>query len=299
MCGWFFFSLLFLSVDFIELIWLVWCLSLSWPSPHPSPVHKQQIDLDANGKCALLEYLVFRYNQSVSAAVNNPQGGGPEYEAQMAKATAVLDELNTALAALQKESEALKVAVANERKALSEQNKALEVQRKTASEVKKAEDELRTAVAELHAQETAYKKQLDDLDAKTKDEKLSAMKRSMAGNELAQLKGKDPLPLNKAKITQGAALKRVEKERKAADEATKKCAEKAKELEEQTKKVEAAQRKVEADTVATESKVQEALGALEELKKQGGVAKGAIWWMEREVLEAQKYLPQSKQTAKK
>eukprot|EP00034_Subulatomonas_tetraspora_P000052 GABW01000070.1.p1 GENE.GABW01000070.1~~GABW01000070.1.p1 ORF type:complete len:55 (-),score=12.36 GABW01000070.1:83-247(-) len=38
---------------------------------------------------------------------------------------------------------------------------------------------------------------------------LGVVKRNRAANELAQLKDEDPLPLRKAKITQGAALRRV------------------------------------------------------------------------------------------
>ncbi len=49
--------------------------------------------------------------------------------------------------------------------------------------------------------------------------------------ELAQLKQEDPLPLRKAKVTQEAALRKVEKERKAAEAATAA-------LEEQTRNVE-------------------------------------------------------------
>jgi len=55
-------------------------------------------------------------------------------------------------------------------------------------------------------------------------------------------------------------------------------------------------KKVEADQRETEAKSKVAHEALEELKKQGGVQHGTLWWMEREVIEAQKYLPQSKQT---
>jgi len=257
----------------------------------------RKIDLDANGKCALLEYLVFRFGKTVTAAVHNPQGGGPEYDAQMAAAARQLDDVNNSLAALQKESESLKEALANERKALGEQNKALEAQRIAASEVKKAEDALRVAVQQLQTLESAHRKAIAEQEGKKNDEKLSAMKRAHAATELAALQQKDPLPLNTAKLTQGAALKRTERERKAAEEATLKCAEKAKALEEQTKRVEAQKLKVEADTVIAQGKVEQALAALEAMKRQGGVAKGAIWWMEREVVEAQKYLPQSRQTA--
>jgi len=133
---------------------------------------------------------------------------------------------------------------------------------------------------------------------------------------LAQLKGEDPLPLRKAKISQEAILRKVEKERKLASSATTlaeishqkavalaKDAEqknleaenaaieaeaKSAELEEQTKRVEAA-------VVETDERVREAIDYLESVKSKGGVARGAIWWMERELKEAQKYLPKKKQ----
>jgi len=259
----------------------------------------RQIDLDANGQMALLEYLVFRYSKTVRAAVNNPQGGGPEYDKQMAAAAKLLDELSAALAELQTQKEVLKKAEAAQRKALAEQNKALDEQRIATAAVKKAEDAARVSLNDLHAQQKAYDDKCNSLDSSAKDEKLSQMKRSMAANELAQLKSKDPLPLNAAKIKQAAAVKRVEADRKKADEATAKCAARARELEEQTKVAEAQTRKVEADEVDTEAKVAKANAALDDLKKQGGVAHGAIWWMQREVYEAQKFLPQSKQTMKK
>lgn len=258
----------------------------------------RKIDLDADGKMALLEYCIFRFNTTVSQCVNNPQGGGPEHQKQMDAAAALLESLNAALTELQAKLAEQKVLEANQRKALGEQNKALAAQEAATREVKKAEEELRKAVDELNAQEKAYKDACDALDAKAKDEKLPAMKRSMAANELAQLKSKDPLPLNKAKITQGAALKRVEKERKAAEAATAACAEKTKQVEEQTRLCEQNTLKIEADQKDTEKKLEAAAAALDELKKKGGAAHGALWWMEREVIEAQKYLPQSKQTKK-
>ncbi len=60
-------------------------------------------------------------------------------------------------------------------------------------------------------------------------------------------------------------------------------------MEEQTRQVEAAVRE-------TEDRFREAQAFLEEVKKKGGVAHGAIWWMERELKEAQKYMPKKKQT---
>jgi len=54
-------------------------------------------------------------------------------------------------------------------------------------------------------------------------------------------------------------------------------------------------RKVEAAVADTERKAKEADDYLEELKRAPTAAHGAIWWMQREVQEAKKYMPRSKQ----
>jgi vacuolar-type H+-ATPase subunit I/STV1 len=95
------------------------------------------------------------------------------------------------------------------------------------------------------------------------------------------LKSEDPLPLRRSKITAEAKLKPVEKARKEAEAATAVVAE-------QTRKVEEAVRD-------TEEKVREAVAYLEHAKKQG-TSPGALWWLDRELKEAQKYLPKSKQS---
>lgn len=81
----------------------------------------------------------------------------------------------------------------------------------------------------------------------------------MAKMELEQLKGQDPLPLRKAKLTTKAALKKSKKAMKKAQKAF----EGAKEL-------------------------------FDNLKKQGGAANGAIWWMQRELEEISKFAPKKK-----
>jgi len=199
----------------------------------------RQIDLDANGKMALLEYLCFRYHKTVAQAANAPQGGSPEDQKMIDAAGKLLDDLMTALANLQTKVE----------------------------DLKKAESELKFAVDSLHKQQEAYDKECARLEAKSKDMTFTVVLRGRAAHELAQLKGKDPLPLNKAKLTQAAALKKVERERKATELAQ----------------------------AETQAKCDAASAALDELKKKGGTAFGSMWFMEREVQEAQKYLPQSKQ----
>jgi hypothetical protein len=67
----------------------------------------------------------------------------------------------------------------------------------------------------------------------------------------------DPLPLRKAKITLEAAVKKAEKATKAAEEAQ----------------------------AVAEASLSEAEAYLHELSSRGGSGKGAIWWMERELVE--------------
>jgi len=76
---------------------------------------------------------------------------------------------------------------------------------------------------------------------------------------LAQLKEKDPTPLRKAKITTEAAVRRVD-----------------------------------AAVKETQGKLKEALEYLEKVKKMGGGGEGSLWWMEKTVSEAKKFLPSGK-----
>jgi hypothetical protein len=92
---------------------------------------------------------------------------------------------------------------------LEQQRTALENQKRTEENVKKAEAEVKAAVEELKKQEDSYNNQISTLEAKTKDPSASTVAKSKAANELAQLKGEDPLPLRKAKITQEASLRKV------------------------------------------------------------------------------------------
>jgi DNA polymerase III alpha subunit (gram-positive type) len=336
----------------------------------------RQIDLDFNRRVALIEYLTVRYGKNVDQILNAPQGdNGEKLVAAQAKFDAVqraYEEVSRQLEEQQRSLSAQKQAEAESKKAAEESKRAsdaansaateskkaadslkkardeanhsadvarqaLEEQQKAEEIVRKAEEELRTAYDELKKQEDAYSKQVTDLETKSKDANASLVTRNKAANELAQLKQEDPLPLRRAKISQEAVLRKVEKERKAAESATANAANKAKDAEakahEADKKAqqaehsaqEAAQRAREADAAAAraaekakeaeakrveveeqtrrveeslreaEAKLVEAQQFLEEVKAQPGVAHGAIWWLERELKEQQKYLPKSKQ----
>jgi len=169
--------------------------------------------------------------------------------------------------------------------------------------VRKAEDEARAADAELKRQQDELAAKMADLEGKSKNQSLGAVARNKAVQELAQLRGQDPLPLRKAKITQEAAVRKVEAERKRAEAARMPFTVKRKQAEEDRKVAEAARRaaedatrRVEAAIKDTEAKAQAAQDFLEEIKRQcSTLPHGQIWWMERQVLEAKKYMPRSRQ----
>jgi len=282
----------------------------------------RKIDLDANGKMALLEYLAFRYSKGVRDIILAPQGDNTqEIEEATQKFQAVqdaftevqnqLDEQTKALSA-QKAAEAqAKKDLEDSKQARAQATRALEDQKKAEETVRKAEAELKAAVDDLKSQEDAFHNQLKSLEQKSKDPNAGQVAKSKAAAELAQLKQEDPLPLRKAKITQEAALRKVEKERKASEEATAKAEQKAtaaheaevaaehsaREAQEKSQALEEQKLRVEEAYREAEVKLKEAQDFLEEAKQKGGVSHGAIWWLERELKEAQKYLPKKKQTA--
>jgi len=209
----------------------------------------KKIDLDVNGKMALLEFLAFQYNKTVKQVVDAPQG---QNAAEVADAAKKFETLQTALAELQT---------------------ALVEQKASEEAAQKAEAELKIAVADLKKQEDDYRVQIETLEAKSSDPAASTVSKNKAAAELSQLKAENPLPLRKAKITQDAALRKVEKVRKAAETARIALEQKVKE---------------------TETASSEAEAYLEELKKNPANPYGSLWWMERELKEAQKYLPSKK-----
>jgi len=279
----------------------------------------EAIDIDKNKKMALSEYLLFRYKKTPEELVNSPQG---DNQKEIAEAQAQVSALQKALTDLQQkfdEQKALleqqKVEEEASRKALEEQTvaeenakKALSDQQAAEAVLTKAKEELQAVVDEIAKQELEYKNKVAALEAKTQDESLSTVVKSKAKNELAQLLGEDFLPLRKAKITQEAAVRKVAKEEKAAKAATEQAQAKAdaandarKAAEEQAAKAETARKEseeqakiVEAAVTETQAKFDEAGATLEVLKKKSGSAFGALWWMDKELAEAKKFLGKRK-----
>jgi len=223
----------------------------------------RKIDVNFDKRMALVEFLLFEFKRPVQELMKRPQGDNQE---EIMAAQAALESVQKALADLQVKLEAQKAA--------------LEAQKEAEEKVKKAEAELKLAVDDLQKQEEDYKRQVDTLDHKSKDTSIGAVQRNKAANELAQLKEKDPLPLRKAKITQEAALRAVQVQRKAAEEATARC-EKEKLLVEQA--VEDANKKL--------AKAQD---TLDEVSRKGGGGQGSLWFIQREIDEAKSFLPGGK-----
>jgi len=236
----------------------------------------RQIDLDCNGKMSLMEYLMFRYAKKIPEVLNAPQGDPREIE----KAQREFRQVQSALDDLQKQLQQQKSAQEEVHRRLTEQKKKLAQQ-------KEAEEEQSLAVKDLKHQEDTFNRTIEELNRKAEHSE-SLVAKSKAKQELAQLKQENPLPLRKAKITAEAALRKVEKQRKETEAA-------AIELENAKRDVEAATKRVEKAVAETEEKFREAEAYLEEVKRKGGVANGAIFWMQRELQEAKKYLPQRKQ----
>jgi len=218
------------------------------------------IDVDFNKRMSLTEFLAYHFKKSIQEVIDAPQGDNQEeIEAAQAAVNAAqkaVDEMVARLDEAKAASDAAEAAAAPYRAAVAENEKALE---------------------ELHAQEEAYRKKKESLEKTKNDMSIGVVKRNKAANELDQLLSEDPLPLRKAKINQEATLRKMEKAAKPFNEASAKAT--------------AAKEVAEAAVAEAEKMLQAAVDSLNEAKKKGGVAHGAIWWMERSIEEKRKYMP--------
>jgi hypothetical protein len=273
------------------------------------------IDINNDNRMSLTEFLMFKYGHTPHQVVNAPQGGNAAEmaaaEAQMTECRAELDDLTEKFEAAEEAkalaaTEAAAAAEANEKAsaAAAEAKSALEVQEAADAEVQAARAEVQAAVDALEAAQEAQRKQLASLEAKANDPNLGVVKRNKAKNQIEQMKSEDPLPISKAKITQGAALKKAEKAAKAAAKATANCASKSAaaneaadeaaqasaQADEAAAASEAAAAEVEAAVVSTQAKLAKLEETFAALKNSGGgVAHGKLWWMEREMKEVKKF----------
>merc|ERR1712196_331373 len=169
-------------------------------------------------------------------------------------------------------------------------------------EVNKAKLENEKSLNEVKRIEKEKEDKIKELEEKSTDQSLGIVKRNRAKAELEQVKQEDSLPLRKAKISQEAAVRRLNKALKTAAQETetateaRRLASEAKELAVvAANKSEEAKLESEKAVTVAEKAFQDAEKFLEEVKsKFSGSSEGALWWMDRELAEAKKYLPKSK-----
>jgi len=223
----------------------------------------RDIDIDFNQRMALIEYLIFKHKKTVKQVCDAPQGGETK---ELERAQQLVAEAEKALELVQKK--------------LEEEKKALAAAREAEEAANKAEYEQKTALAELKRQEDAVKSQLAGLEQKMNDPSGTTVTKGKAKQEYEALKGEDPLPLRRAKITQEATVRKFERARKFAQE--------------QRKKAEDSTDAVEAAKADASKRLDEALAFLEAEKKKPGARYGDLWWLSRELEEKKKYMPLSK-----
>lgn len=270
---------------------------------------------------SIIEWLCYRFSLKTVEVCNAPQGENQEAiikaqamveSAQKAceEMTKKLEDARASADAAKKAAQTSKEAATKSREAAVKSKASAESSKKAAEAAWFAEQENKKALDELAAQEKAFSDKKSALEKTKGDMTCGVVKRNKASNELDQLMAEDPLPLRKAKINQAATVKKSEKAAKAAEEAKQKAEAEAKLAEEAAAAAEgAAQQAAEAEKAAVEAenvaqasvkeaedKLKEAQDFLELQKSSGsGVARGDIWWMQREITEKKKYLPVSKQ----
>jgi hypothetical protein len=190
----------------------------------------REIDIDFDKHVSTIEYLLYRYKEygngtvNVHVVSNSTPCDDPALAEQIAEASRLFGEAKTALEAAQA--------------AAQEANEALET---------------------LNREQKQYDDRIAALEATGNDENLGVVKRNKAKAELAQMQAEDPLPLRRARINQGAAVRKAERTLKAAREAFD-----------------------QADAYLHDA---------QERAATAGSAGGELWWIDRDLQEAKKYMP--------
>ena len=209
----------------------------------------KEIDIDFNKHVALTEFLIFNYKVDVHALVIAPQTSDAEASRNVQAAQVEVDK---AMAQANVAKEAADAAAAAHAAAVE------------------AEEAAKKALADLEAEQKAFDDKCAKFEETGNNMELGIVKRNRAKQELAQLKASDPMPLQRAKITQSAAVRKVAKARKKAETTANAAKEEHAKAEESFKNAE------------------ENLALL--TKQCKGAGQGTMWYMKRELAEAKKYM---------
>jgi len=227
----------------------------------------------------IIHYLLFRYTCDWHVLVNTKGDNSEEIK----EAQKLLIQVAEAFKAAETQAQVVKEAetIARREEAAAREQEA---------PFKAAQEEVDSALREVKSQEDARNTKTETL--KKQSEEGGVVQQNKAKNLLAQHLAEDPLPLRKAKVTLEAALKKAEKARAPFEAATKRAVDARANAEAETRKAEAAVERA-------RDKVQEAEDFLETVKRKPGTPHGAIWWLQRELDEQKKFLPERKGGIKK
>ncbi|GAB5354719.1 hypothetical protein AAMO2058_000143500 [Amorphochlora amoebiformis] len=255
----------------------------------------REIDIDFNKHVSITEFFIYSFDTlaDVHHLVTASQG-----EKDMEK----INEAQRLLTKAQSDCEAAreKARLSKEAAEVAKESKLLAI--KAENEAKKVEGELRRVQGEQRAAQEALEaeeKKLASKKAKLKktanDMTTGVVKRGKAANQLEQLEAKDPLPLQRAKITQAAVVKKCEKATKKAAKATAKAVKAREVAEADEAKAKAAAQDAENAVSEAEKAIEAAQQFLEKVKEEvKGAGKGKLWMLDRELEEARKFMPKHK-----
>jgi len=251
-----------------------------------------EIDVDFNKMVSLTEYLIYKFGVKWVRLVNAPQGG--EDAAAVAQAQKLVD---AAKEKMQEVADAAKAAQEAADASKAEAAKAAEAAAASAEAQKAAE------AAQADAEKAAA------VEAQGEDMSLGIVKRNRAKNEAAQMRASDPQPLRTARINQGATVRKLARAQKKAEATAAAAAEATAVAAAARAQADAAQAAAEAAAADAQAAADEAEAAIpvaeeafnkaiEELEVVKATAKtagqGTFWWMDRELIEAMKFMPQKK-----
>ena len=268
----------------------------------------KDMDMDSNNMVSLTEFMVYKYSVDWKVLVNAPQG------CDMTAINAAQSSLDTAnrllhiaaTAASRAKEDAARTKEA-EAFATEEEARATEAE-KAARAAEEAlvgsNSQNSAALAELHAQESAITSNLAALHLIAEDDNLSAVKKGKAKAEIAMVNAEDSMPLRMAKISQEAAVRKVAKATKKAAATTAAAESASKEAINARSNAAAAAVSAVAAAAAAEDAIpatQNAFTAADSLlasvkaeNNVGEAGQGQLYYIDRELEEAKKYLPKSR-----
>lgn len=255
-------------------------------------------------KVSLVELLVFNYEIDWRKAVHNKcldWEAKQDAEKKLDEAKRTLEEATHASKRATLDAQSAQTAEEHASKEQQEAAKAAEESR--IAEIALSEEEQRSKVAleELKLEESKLKEKKAKLEERSNDSSLGIVKRNKAVAELNMLLSKDPLPLRTAKINKEASFHKISKLAKKASEATaaaEQCMKKA-----EKSRITALKSKEEALLTGkiSESKIpgaQEACqsmqATLDKLLQERKIGNGTVFYLERELQDAKRFLPKQK-----